>query len=410
MQELLAPALVKFFDHEWCYITSKNEQCDEISHVTGIDPVYLNRGRSIDKASVAARMSWAAGRETTRTEDIAYCLLGIFGINMTLLYGERDRAFTRLQEEIMKEIDDQSLFAWEAEWENAQSSGRGMLARSPKDFAGSMHVEPFRGSMSEEPASVTAKGLKIRMPFTQVHGQMIGILRCTKGPNLLGLVLTSRSGSLENFEQLRRKQGSRLRLISWRGSNLFDQDMFTVFIGKTSSSFEAYVLEDYIHSFEVRSNTGTSITAWWPPNCQSNSNHDVDNDVIYLQLLKSKENVRHAIVVIADSRGNMTCVAFGFGSLQCGIVDTGRYWAALPPHNLGSDFVPHGLRTRFSGYSDHARWLEMQWQYFRSSTLHKETSSTPLVASRDDERIAITMKRQTDGYVRHAVNISFTTR
>ena len=57
-------------------------------------------------ASVAQRLSWAARRATKRREDIAYCLLGIFGVNMPMIYGEGNKAFRRLQEQIMKDIDD----------------------------------------------------------------------------------------------------------------------------------------------------------------------------------------------------------------------------------------------------------------------------------------------------------------
>ena len=64
--------------------------------------------------SVARRMSWAATRETTRVEDQAYSLLGIFDINMPTLYGEGQRAFRRLQEEILRRVPDQSIFAWGA--------------------------------------------------------------------------------------------------------------------------------------------------------------------------------------------------------------------------------------------------------------------------------------------------------
>jgi hypothetical protein len=60
-------------------------------------------------ASVARRMSWAARRRTTRIEGVAYCLMGIFDVNMPLLYGEGEKAFIRLQEEIIKENDDHSL-------------------------------------------------------------------------------------------------------------------------------------------------------------------------------------------------------------------------------------------------------------------------------------------------------------
>lgn len=57
-------------------------------------------------------MAWAANRTTTRLEDEAYCLLGIFQVNMPMLYGEGKNAFRRLQEEIIKQSDDQTLFAW----------------------------------------------------------------------------------------------------------------------------------------------------------------------------------------------------------------------------------------------------------------------------------------------------------
>jgi hypothetical protein len=69
-------------------------------------------GRNLKYASVAKRMSWSAPRRTSRTEDLAYCLLGIFGVNMPLLYGEGEKAFIRLQEEILKSTSDYSLFAW----------------------------------------------------------------------------------------------------------------------------------------------------------------------------------------------------------------------------------------------------------------------------------------------------------
>ena len=62
--------------------------------------------------SVARRMSWAATSETTRVEDQAYCLLGIFGINMPTLYGEGENAFFWLQEKILKQHTNTTLFAW----------------------------------------------------------------------------------------------------------------------------------------------------------------------------------------------------------------------------------------------------------------------------------------------------------
>jgi len=70
-------------------------------------------------ASVAQKMFWASNRKTTRKEDMAYCLLGLFDINMPLLYGEGEKAFLRLQEHIAATSTDHSLFAWSVPSEGA---------------------------------------------------------------------------------------------------------------------------------------------------------------------------------------------------------------------------------------------------------------------------------------------------
>jgi hypothetical protein len=101
LQELIAPSSVIFFDAHWRDIGTKASLVKPIAEITGIHIDALSNGR-VSRFSVAQRMSWASRRETTREEDIAYCLLGIFSINMPLLYGEGQKAFLRLQEEIMK--------------------------------------------------------------------------------------------------------------------------------------------------------------------------------------------------------------------------------------------------------------------------------------------------------------------
>ncbi|PWY67807.1 HET-domain-containing protein, partial [Aspergillus eucalypticola CBS 122712] len=112
LQELIAPSNVVFFSRSWVSLGSKMDLCDAISDITGIGLEYLCQYRELECASIAQRMSWAATRQTSRPEDIAYCLLGIFSVNMPLLYGEGARAFIRLEEEIMRKSADQSLFAW----------------------------------------------------------------------------------------------------------------------------------------------------------------------------------------------------------------------------------------------------------------------------------------------------------
>jgi len=63
---------------------------------------------------IAKRMSWAASRKTTKTEDMAYCLLGIFSIIMPLLYSEGWYSFCRLQEQIIKRNADLIIVAWDS--------------------------------------------------------------------------------------------------------------------------------------------------------------------------------------------------------------------------------------------------------------------------------------------------------
>nr|VWP01294.1 Zn(2)-C6 fungal-type domain-containing protein [Ganoderma boninense] len=112
LQELIAPAVVEFLSKDWGPIGSKDTLVDLVESVTKIDRMALLRLEPLGTFSVAQRLSWAAERQTTRVEDQAYSLLGIFDINMPTLYGEGDRAFRRLQEKIIQRIPDQTIFAW----------------------------------------------------------------------------------------------------------------------------------------------------------------------------------------------------------------------------------------------------------------------------------------------------------
>ena len=100
-----------FYDKDWAYLGSKAELGTALSAITGIERPILAGITPLFVISVAKKMSWASKRETARVEDLAYCLLGIFGISIPLVYGEGTRAFTCLQEEIMKETNDLTLFA-----------------------------------------------------------------------------------------------------------------------------------------------------------------------------------------------------------------------------------------------------------------------------------------------------------
>ena len=102
LQELIAPKLVDFFSSEGERLGSKVLLESEIREITGIATNAL-RGDALSSFSVKERRSWAERRTTTIEEDEAYCLIGVFGISLPLIYGEgRDHAFRRLEEEIHK--------------------------------------------------------------------------------------------------------------------------------------------------------------------------------------------------------------------------------------------------------------------------------------------------------------------
>jgi hypothetical protein len=117
LQELVAPDRVAFLDADWQDLGDREQLADHITEATGIDRHMLVRsGRRAQDVlhifSVAQRMKWASTRETSRTEDSAYCLMGLFDVNMPLLYGEGDKAFRRLQEAIINESADHSILAF----------------------------------------------------------------------------------------------------------------------------------------------------------------------------------------------------------------------------------------------------------------------------------------------------------
>ena len=160
LQELLAPKFVEFYRSDWQYCGSKSALGAQISLITGIQEDHIF---DINEASAAQKMSWASGRMTTRVEDIAYSLMGIFDVNMPLLYGEGKKAFIRLQHEIVKVSDDESLFAWTDD----SLVESGIFAQSPKVFAGSGNVvrntEGHRLYVRRAPYAVTNWGFAIEV-------------------------------------------------------------------------------------------------------------------------------------------------------------------------------------------------------------------------------------------------------
>ncbi|RSL45479.1 hypothetical protein CEP54_014253 [Fusarium duplospermum] len=134
LQELIAPRTVEFYTSGWAEIGTKRSLIAQIETITGI-PARILHGEKVSVCNVAQRMSWASKRQTTRREDRAYSLMGLFQINMPLLYGEGDRAFVRLQEQILRQEEDYSIFAWTLHEDCLETILTGCLASSPSQFA-----------------------------------------------------------------------------------------------------------------------------------------------------------------------------------------------------------------------------------------------------------------------------------
>ncbi|XXH02038.1 hypothetical protein Hte_008403 [Hypoxylon texense] len=216
LQELLAPRHVIFFSDKWVPVGEKRLQCDFIATITGIDADILRGDRLLTSASVARRMSWAAKRQTTRPEDSAYCLMGIFSVNMPMLYGEgAEKAFIRLQEEIMKQSDDQSLFAWTAP-NCTPNAIHGLLASSPSFFLHSSSIMPHQDWEPRAPYAVTNRGLRIDLHLNACGGGMyVAALDCPVPPDhedssFVGIYLSKLSDTDEQYVRVRIGQLARI--------------------------------------------------------------------------------------------------------------------------------------------------------------------------------------------------------
>ncbi|KAI0478653.1 heterokaryon incompatibility protein-domain-containing protein [Xylariaceae sp. FL0804] len=179
LQELIAPQQVKFFDKNWTLFGTRADMGDKLSSITRIDErILVGRAGGIvlllSHLPACQKMCWAASRETKRDEDMAYCLLGIFDVNMPLLYGEGGKkAFRRLQEEIVRNTNDLTILAWvdSLHW---SPDGRGVLAPGPRSFFSSGRIMPMQNHSYSPSLEVTNKGLRITTHFRHRSGSTSG--------------------------------------------------------------------------------------------------------------------------------------------------------------------------------------------------------------------------------------------
>lgn len=171
LQELIAPANLIFFSMDWRPLGTKSQLHNILSSITGIEKKFLNSD-NLELASIAKKMSWAASRRTSRIEDIAYSLLGIFDVNMPLIYGEGKKAFKRLQEELLKtRTDDHSLFAWGTVVSTPSmkiTDLRLYIEQETMELSQNTVRQPLLGLLAESPRDFSSSGGFIPMPFVSV--------------------------------------------------------------------------------------------------------------------------------------------------------------------------------------------------------------------------------------------------
>jgi hypothetical protein len=236
LQELIAPEVVEFCDKRWMTIGSKATMADDIAKITRICSEILLDSSLMGSVPVAQRMSWAAGRETTRKEDEAYCLLGIFGIAMPMLYGEGAQAFRRLQEHIITKSNDMSIFATGSFLQGGERPlFEGLFADSPKEFRNCGSVIHTPGHVVYNPAfTLTNRGLLFRHLELGLH----------EGDAMYSLRLNCKIADGEEAQIYLRKVGPALYAKSTNLPSEPDKDPSTIQLE------EAYALadiSDFVH-------------------------------------------------------------------------------------------------------------------------------------------------------------------
>jgi hypothetical protein len=141
----------------------------------------------MDSFSIAQKMKWASNRKTTREEYTAYCLMGLFDVNMPLLYGEGMRAFYRLQEAILGRSSDHSILAFRPDLPQSlgpvETGESSLLTRAPCFFRDDVHSMHMPGLGSH--ATLSGTTLSVEMLICPVKGskpppdRYFGILDCS---------------------------------------------------------------------------------------------------------------------------------------------------------------------------------------------------------------------------------------
>ncbi|KAK4169557.1 hypothetical protein QBC43DRAFT_307975 [Cladorrhinum sp. PSN259] len=249
LQELIAPSLRCVFDAAWTPITFTNME-EELAAAAKVPTKVLRDNSLVGSFCVAERMHWASKRQTTREEDIAYCLMGLFDIHMPTIYGEGgQKAFRRLQVEIMQTSFDQTLFAWRAPYDSS-----GLLARKPSDFRDTPELSIW-GPRYLSPYSMTNVGLSVLVFDATIRNQdgaapleapLMAMIQCdAHNPSTLqwqglAIYLEPVAGAAFYVNGAERKAYRRVRCREWY--------LVPTQVSDSAPFWDVLVLEDEHHS------------------------------------------------------------------------------------------------------------------------------------------------------------------
>lgn len=262
LQELLAPSTVQFFDNQWQFIGDKKSLADNIESITKIPKDALReKFKHLPQVfSIAQRMSWAAMRQTSRVEDAAYCLMGLFDINMPLLYGEGSKAFRRLQEEIIEGSNDETILAWNKAFTQHNVLICNLLVSSPADFVDCAGTIRGRNDLVGNKIILYKK----RLPYVLTHGGLqitgclleqprrdfkIMLLNCTESSDARCPFVMILRGNKDDYDCLGCIRLNLLQVGSYLSSKL--PPLRTVFLANPKRRFFDYYLSSADLQYEI---------------------------------------------------------------------------------------------------------------------------------------------------------------
>ncbi|KAI2633051.1 hypothetical protein GGS26DRAFT_555124 [Hypomontagnella submonticulosa] len=267
-------------------------------------------------------MSWAARRATTRVENLAYCLLGLFDVNMPLLYGEGAKAFVRLQQEIIRTTNDHTVFCWSRNG-SVPVGWSSMLAPLPAAYADAGDYVPVDAWDAPMPYSMTNLGLSIYLPVVYTLTQMFvvldaGLLR--GDPDMRACIALQRTNQRRS------------------GSNIFDRSRFfdspTILCKEATDTRERY-------SLFIRCSLSSELLGRLSP--QSGNPHPYGSPIYKHGVLLFVDRTASRLLSTSKRDAPLGSVGYDIETHPVGIFDETTALLRLPAFEGSSALLTSGL-------------------------------------------------------------------